>query len=48
MSMRDLPKAEVSAKPGIRSDVNVKALQRWNPDVRSPPKRAMPASRSSR
>ncbi|ABA78219.1 Clp protease ClpP [Rhodobacter sphaeroides] len=35
MSMRDLPKAEVSAKPGIRSDVNVKALQRWNPDVRS-------------
>ncbi|MEI4470932.1 head maturation protease, ClpP-related [Frigidibacter sp. MR17.24] len=35
MTIRSLPKADVTARGGVRSDVSTKALQRWNPDVRA-------------
>lgn len=35
MSMRDLPAATVGAKPGVRSDIGPKVIERWNPDVRA-------------
>lgn len=33
MSMRDLPRADVASRPGLKSDITPKALDRWNPDV---------------
>lgn len=35
MSKRNLPKVEVGARPGVRSDIAATALQRWSPDVRA-------------
>lgn len=35
MTKRDLPRADISARPGLRSDTSPRALDRWNPDVRS-------------
>lgn len=35
MSIRDLPAAMVGAKPGVRSDIGAKVIERWNPDVRA-------------
>ncbi|MCU7431761.1 Clp protease ClpP, partial [Paracoccus denitrificans] len=35
MSIRDLPAATVGAKPGVRSDIGAKVIERWNPDVRA-------------
>lgn len=35
MTMRDLPKADVSARPGASSGLQPKALDRWNPDLRA-------------
>ncbi|WP_347139442.1 head maturation protease, ClpP-related [Paracoccus sp. SSK6] len=35
MTLLNLPKADIAARPGLRSDVTPKALTRWNPDVRS-------------
>jgi len=35
MTIRHLPKADIAARPGVRSDVTPKALSHWNPDVRS-------------
>ncbi|MFQ6550495.1 head maturation protease, ClpP-related [Aestuariibius sp. 2305UL40-4] len=35
MDKNDLPRADVTLRPGLRSNVSVKALQRWNPDVRA-------------
>lgn len=35
MSIRKLPQAEISARPGLKGEVSSKALDRWNPDVRS-------------
>jgi len=35
MSKRDLPAAKVSTRPGVKSDISDKVLQRWNPDVRA-------------
>lgn len=35
MSIRDLPSAMVGAKPGVRSDIGVEVIERWNPDVRA-------------
>lgn len=35
MSKRDLPRADISARPGAESGIPVKALERWNPDVRA-------------
>lgn len=33
MSKRNLPGATVTTRPGVQSDIAVKALSRWNPDV---------------
>ncbi|AJY44671.1 head maturation protease, ClpP-related [Martelella endophytica] len=33
MTIRNLPSAVVNVRPGVRSDVSAKAIQRWNPDV---------------
>lgn len=33
MSMRKLPQAEISARPGLRTEVMPSALNRWNPEV---------------
>lgn len=35
MTLMKLPKADIAARPGLRSDVTPKSLTRWNPDVRS-------------
>lgn len=35
MSKRNLPKVEVASRPGVRSDISAKALQRWSPEVRA-------------
>ena len=35
MTIRNLPKAEVSARPGAYPGISPKALDRWNPDVRA-------------
>lgn len=35
MSMRELPAAAIGAKPGVRSDIGAKVIERWNPDVRA-------------
>ena len=35
MTIRDLPKAKATARPGVQSDISPKALQRWAPDVRA-------------
>lgn len=35
MSMRDLPRFEVSSRPGVRSYVSPQALERWTGDVRA-------------
>jgi len=35
MSKRSLPQAEITTRPGLRSDLSVKVLDRWNPDVRA-------------
>ncbi|WP_417723963.1 head maturation protease, ClpP-related [Salipiger sp.] len=35
MSKRNLPKVNVSARPGVHSDISPRALQRWAPDVRA-------------
>ncbi|OWU77606.1 head maturation protease, ClpP-related [Marinibacterium profundimaris] len=35
MTIRDLPKATATARPGVQSDISPKALQRWAPDVRA-------------
>jgi len=35
MSIRDLPPAQVGARPGVRSDVAPTVINRWCPDVRS-------------
>ncbi|WP_306150636.1 head maturation protease, ClpP-related [Roseovarius sp. MMSF_3281] len=32
---RDLPKVEVGARPGVRSDISLTALNRWSPDLRA-------------
>lgn len=35
MSKRHLPKVNVAVRPGVRSDIAPKALQRWCPEVRA-------------
>lgn len=35
MSIRDLPKALATSRPGVQGDISPKALQRWAPDVRA-------------
>jgi ATP-dependent Clp protease protease subunit len=35
MTIRDLPAANIASRPGLRSDLNHLALDRWNPDVRA-------------
>jgi ATP-dependent protease ClpP protease subunit len=35
MTIRDLPAAKVSARPGLRSELAPSALDRWNADVRA-------------
>jgi len=35
MTVRDLPAAAATTRPGLRSEISVTALARWNPDVRS-------------
>ncbi|RYD30290.1 MAG: Clp protease ClpP, partial [Sphingomonadales bacterium] len=35
MTIRDLPAAKVSARPGLRSELAPTALDRWNADVRA-------------
>lgn len=35
MTKRDLPRADLSARPGVRSDIDAKVMDRWNPDVRA-------------
>lgn len=35
MSKRKLPQAEISARPGLRTEIMPTALSRWNPDVRA-------------
>lgn len=35
MSIRDLPAAQVGARPGVRSDIGAKVIERWNPDIRA-------------
>ncbi|WP_121062202.1 head maturation protease, ClpP-related [Chachezhania antarctica] len=35
MTIRDLPKAKATSRPGVQSDISPKALQRWAPDVRA-------------
>lgn len=35
MSKRDLPKVLALSRPGVRSDVTPKALERWNPHLRA-------------
>ncbi|HAR50372.1 head maturation protease, ClpP-related [Roseovarius nubinhibens] len=35
MTKRNLPKVEIGARPGVRSDISPKALQRWSPDVKA-------------
>lgn len=35
MSMRDLPAADVSSRPGLRTELMPSALNRWNPEVRA-------------
>jgi len=35
MSKRNLPVAELGAKPGVRSDISQQALARWTPDLRA-------------
>lgn len=34
MTIRDLPAVSASSRPGIRSEIAPKVLERWNPDVR--------------
>lgn len=35
MSIRNLPAADISAKPGVRSDISQSALARWTPDLKA-------------
>lgn len=35
MTMRSLPAAKVATRPGLRSEIAVGALSKWNPDVRA-------------
>jgi len=35
MSKRNLPKAAVPGRPGVRSEVTALAAERWNPDIRA-------------
>ena len=35
MGKRNLPKATITTRPGVRSDISAKALDRWSPDVRA-------------
>lgn len=35
MTLRDLPKADLSAKPGANADLDVEAVKRWNPDLKA-------------
>lgn len=35
MTIRNLPRADVSARPGLRSNLEAGALDRWNPEVRA-------------
>ena len=35
MTMRDLPAANAATRPGLRSEISVTALSRWNPEVRA-------------
>lgn len=35
MSVRDLPAAKVATRPGLRSEIAPKVLERWNPEVRA-------------
>lgn len=35
MTMRELPRAEVSAKPGAKTDLSPRALERWDPSLRA-------------
>lgn len=35
MTKSNLPKVDFSARPGVRSDFSKRALDRWNPDVKS-------------
>lgn len=34
MTKRPLPAADLSVRPGVRSDVSQKALAHWSPDIR--------------
>lgn len=44
MTIRNLPKAEVSARPGAYPGISPKALDRWNPDVRAAASEVEPAT----
>lgn len=35
MSKRNLPRVSLGARPGVKSDITPKALERWSPDVRA-------------
>jgi len=34
VSKRNLPKADIQVRPGVRSDVSADAVKRWNPDIK--------------
>ncbi len=35
MSKRSLPKVPMNSRPGVRTDITKKVIQRWNPDIKA-------------
>lgn len=35
MTLRQLPRVEIGARPGVRSDISQSVLARWSPDIRA-------------